>query len=103
MPKFIPTRRDNPCLICDDTSGKCREHRDGEIHLCMSYADARLGEIQNGYKCIKPDSGKGWSSWKLDNTQEWTEQQRLEWQQRNEQRRHLQATENEQRRQRSLS
>lgn len=103
MGKFTPTRRGNPCVICDDASGKCRHHGDREIHLCMTYADARFGEIQNGYKCIKPDSGKGWTSWKLDNTEEWTDQQRIEWKARNEQRRQLQTTEDEQRRQRSLS
>jgi hypothetical protein len=69
----------------------------------MSYADARQGEIQNGFKCIKGDSGKGWSTWKLDNFQEWTQEQRQEWQQRNQQRRQLQATEDEQRRRRSLT
>ncbi len=103
MGRFTPTRNDNPCVICENTNGKCREHRDGEIHLCMSYADARQGEIQNGFKCIKPDSGKGWSTWKLDNFQEWTQRQRQEWQERNQQRRQLQATEDEQRQWRSLS
>jgi hypothetical protein len=69
----------------------------------MSYADARQGEIQNGFKCIKGDSGKGWSTWKLDNFQEWSEQQQFEWKVRNEQRRQLQAREDDERRRRSLS
>jgi hypothetical protein len=69
----------------------------------MTYADARQGEIQNGFKCIKPDSGKGWSTWKIDNSQEWTEQQRQEWKLRNQQRRQLQAREDEQRQRRSLA
>lgn len=103
MSKFTPTRKGNPCPICENESGKCRQHRDGEIYLCMTYADAGLGDIQSGLKCIKPDSGKGWSTWKLDNSQEWTEQQRLEWKLRNQQRRQLQAREDEQRRRRSLS
>ncbi len=103
MGKFTPTQRGNPCPICENQSGKCRQHRDGEIYLCMICADARQGEIQNGFKCLKSDGGKGWSTWKLDNSQEWTEQQQLEWQQRNEQRWRLQATEDEQRRRRSLS
>jgi hypothetical protein len=103
MGRFTPTRRGNPCPICENQSGKCRQHRDGEIYLCMSYADSRLGDIHNGFKCIKRDSGKGWSTWKVDNSQEWSDQQRLEWQARNEQRRQLQATEDEQRRRRSLS
>ena len=102
MPKFTPTRRGNPCQICEDTSGKCREHCDGEIFLCMAFADARLGEIQNGLKCIKPAKGGNWATFKLDNSQEWSDQQRLEWQQRNQQRRQLQANANDERRRRSL-
>ena len=103
MSKITPTRRGNPCVICDDTSGKCREHRDGEIFLCMIYADTRLGEIQNGYKCIKASKGGNWSTFKLDNSQEWIEQQRLEWQAQNRQRRQQQAKEDEGRQRRSLS
>ena len=103
MSKFTPTRRGNPCGICEDTSGKCREHRDGELHLCMSFADARLGEIQNGYKCIKPAKGGNWATFKFDNSQEWSEQERLEWQQRNQQRQQQQAKEGDERRRRSLS
>jgi hypothetical protein len=68
----------------------------------MSYADARLGEIVNGYKCIKPDKGKGWATFKLDNSQEWTEQQQLEWKQQNERLRNQQAKNDEERRERSL-
>ncbi|NER95077.1 MAG: hypothetical protein F6J86_14780 [Symploca sp. SIO1B1] len=91
MSKFIPSRKSQPCEICGDTSGKCRTHRDGEILLCMTFSGSRFGEIQNGYKCIKEDKGKGWSTWKIDNTQEWSEQQRSEWKQRLEIRRQRQA------------
>jgi hypothetical protein len=69
----------------------------------MIYADARLGEIQNGHKCVKEAKAGNWASFKLDNTQEWTEQQRLEWKASNEQRRQLQAREDDERRRRSLS
>jgi hypothetical protein len=103
MGKFAPTNRHNPCLICDDISGKCRQHDNGELHLCMIYADARLGEIQNGHKCVKEAKAGNWASFKIDNTKEWTQQQRLEWQQSNQQRRQLQAKEDEVRRRRSLS
>jgi hypothetical protein len=103
MGKFTPTNRHNPCPICDDTSGKCRQHRDGELHLCIIYADARLGEIRNGHKCVKEAKAGNWASFKSDNTQEWTEQQRLEWKASNEQRRQLQAREDDERRRRSLS
>ena len=102
MGRFTPTRRENPCPICENISGKCREHRDGEIYLCMSFSDAGLGEIQNGHKCIKPANGGNWATFKLDNTEEWTQEQRLEWQQSNQQRRQLQAKEDSERRRRSL-
>jgi hypothetical protein len=69
----------------------------------MTYADARIGEIQNGHKCVRENKAGNWASFKRDNTQKWTEQQRLEWKQRNEQRRQLQAREDEERRRRSLS
>ena len=103
MSNFISTKKGNPCQICGDTSGKCREHNDGEILLCMTFADSRFGEIQNGFKCIKTDTGKGWSTWKIDNSQEWTEQQRQEWQQRQQERRIEQATWDKARAKRSLS
>ena len=103
MSKFIPSKKSQPCEICGDTSGKCRTHRDGEILLCMSFSGSKFGEIQNGYKCIKQDKGKGWSTWKIDNTQEWTEQQRQEWKQRQEARRRQQAKEDEARASKALS
>lgn len=103
MSKFIPSKKSQPCEICGDTSGKCRTHRDGEILLCMSFSGSKFGEIQNGYKCIKEDRGKGWSTWKIDNTQEWTEQQRQEWKQRLEIRKQRQASEDEARASRALS
>jgi hypothetical protein len=37
----------------------------------MTYADAPLGSIENGFKCVKADSGSGWASFKLDNSQQW--------------------------------
>ncbi|NER97268.1 MAG: hypothetical protein F6J86_26055 [Symploca sp. SIO1B1] len=103
MSKFIPSKKTQPCEICGDTSGKCRTHQDGEILLCMSFSGSKFGEIQNGYKCIKEDKGKGWTTWKIDNTQEWTEQQRSEWRQRLEARRRQQASEDEARASKALS
>ena len=95
MSSFTPTSKRLTCDICGDTSGKCRVHKGGEILLCMPFSNARFGEIQNGYKCIKPDRGKGWSTWKIDNTQEWTFQQRREWKLRQQLRQKQQALENE--------
>ncbi|NEQ64804.1 MAG: hypothetical protein F6K21_04715 [Symploca sp. SIO2D2] len=103
MSSFTPTSKRLACDICGDTSGKCRVHKGGEILLCMPLNNARFGEIQNGYKCIKEDKGKGWSTWKIDNTQEWTQQQRSEWKQRLEARRRQQAKQDEARASRALS
>jgi hypothetical protein len=69
----------------------------------MSYLDTRLGETQNGYKCVKKGKAGNWASFKLDNTQEWTQEQWLEWKSCNEQWQQLQAKEDEQRQQQSLS
>lgn len=66
MGRFTPSRRGNPCPICEDISGKCREHRDGEIHLCMIYADTRKGEIVAGYKCIGHTRDQLWGQFKLE-------------------------------------
>ncbi|NEP14440.1 MAG: hypothetical protein F6K14_30450, partial [Symploca sp. SIO2C1] len=103
MSSFTPTSKRLACDICGDTSGKCRVHKGGEILLCMPFSNARFGEIQNGYKCIKEDKGKGWSTWKIDNTQEWTQQQRSEWKQRLEARRRQQAKKDEARANLALS
>jgi len=104
MRRFTPTtKRNGACEVCGSETGKCRRHIDNELHLCMTYADARLGRIENGFKCVKADSGSGWASFKLDNSQEWSQRNRLEWLARNEQNKQKQALEDEQRRQRSLS
>ena len=69
----------------------------------MTYADAQLGSIENGFKCVKADSGKGWASFKLDNSQEWLQNPLLERKVGNNYRRKRQLEAEEQRQQRSLS
>ncbi|MDX2099103.1 MAG: hypothetical protein SFW36_15100, partial [Leptolyngbyaceae cyanobacterium bins.59] len=90
MSRFLPTtKRNGACEICEDLSGRCR--RKDDLHLCMTFADALQGEVIQGYKCLKPDSGKGWATFALDNTQQWNEQQHREWQARIQSRREEQA------------
>jgi hypothetical protein len=102
--KFIPTtQRNGACEICDDVSGKCRRLSDADIHLCMTFADARVGELQNGFKCVKPDKGKGWATFKLDNSQEWSDEQRREWQAKAQARRQQQTLAAVARKKRSLA
>ena len=76
-----------PCPVCDSASGKCRGKEDSgkEYILCMTFADSRKGQTENGYKCIK-SSNNGYqhnsATFVIDNSQEWTEQQREEWETR---------------------
>lgn len=101
---LTPNNRNNPCQICEDTSGKCRQGReDLSYWQCMSYADSQKGEIVNGFKCIGRTRDQLWAQFRLDNSQEWNEQQRLEWQRENQRRRNQKAREDEQRRRRSLA
>jgi hypothetical protein len=52
----------------------------------MTYANARKGEIVNGYKCLGHTKDKLWGQFRLDNSQEWSEQQREEWRRERERR-----------------
>jgi hypothetical protein len=102
--KLIFTNKKNPCPICDNTSGKCRQSsEDQDYWQCMNYASARKGEIVNGYKCLGHTKDHVWGQFKVDNSQEWTDQQRAEWKQKKEQQKQRQAKEDDERRQRSFS
>ena len=77
MNKLIRTTRNNPCPVCDNATGYCRTKNDGgqEFVLCMTNSDAKLFDIIDGYKCIKPAS-KSWATFTLDkNSQQLTEAQ----------------------------
>ena len=75
--RLIPTSRQNPCPVCDSTSGACRILADDTI-FCHSFADAIVGGHANGYVCVKPANGHT-ATFKPDNSAEWTENRRLEW------------------------
>lgn len=96
--------KNNPCAICEDASGKCRQGReDLSYWQCMIYAGAKKGEIISGFKCIGQVKDGLWAAFKPDNSSEWTEQQRLEWQRENHRRQQEKAKQDEERRRRSLS
>lgn len=100
---LIPSRKHNSCPICENTSGKCRQSReDADYWQCMTYADAKKGEVISGYKCLGHSKNGLWGQFRVDNSQEWSEQQRLEWKQRNQQRQQEIVKDEEQRRQKSL-
>jgi hypothetical protein len=89
---LIPSNKNNSCPICDNTSGKCRQSReDQDYWQCMTYADAKKGDIISGYKCLGHLKDGLWDQFRIDNSQEWSEQQRQEWQARNQQPQEQQA------------
>lgn len=47
--RLIPTRRGNPCAICGDTSGDCREKQYDDLRLCAHQGDLiRLKDTIHG-------------------------------------------------------
>lgn len=94
----------NPCPICDDTRGKCRQGKeDTDYWQCMTFSDLRKGEVHNGYKCIGGTRDGLWKQFRPDNSQEFSDQQRLEWKQETQRRQREKAKDDEDRRKRSLS
>ena len=65
--KLFPTNRSNDCPVCGDISGKCRTKNDGgqEFVLCMTNGDAKLFDLIDGWKCVKPGQ-KGWATFTPD-------------------------------------
>jgi hypothetical protein len=56
MSKIKPTKKNNPCPVCDNTSGKCRT-TETELILCMNTLDA--GSTPTGWKFIGLTNGGG--------------------------------------------
>jgi hypothetical protein len=81
MSKFIPTKRGNPCAICGDISGKCREVE--STLLCMTEVDAMSAAVP-GYKFIGQTKNGFWGKFVTDQGQSWTQTQRQEWRQQQE-------------------
>lgn len=86
--KPIPTKRHNPCPVCGDTKGKCRELPDNpDLFLCMEVLDAAA--VPPGFKfrglskdgiwaTITRDRGDG----DVDSYQRWLQEWRILKQQR---------------------
>lgn len=98
--KFRPASKRNPCPVCGDSSGKCRDN--GDVTLCMPLGDTRVGEVVGQYKCIA-NKNSGWATFKIDNSAEWNEERRREWEDQKRHREQEKAREDEERRRRSLS
>ncbi|MEQ8464009.1 plasmid replication protein, CyRepA1 family [Coleofasciculus sp. E1-EBD-02] len=77
---LIPSSTSNPCPICDNTSGKCRQgKKDPDYWQCMTFAGTRKGETCGNWKCLGDTSDQMWAQFKPDNSTEWTEERRREW------------------------
>lgn len=101
MSKLTTSSPNNECKVCGDISHKCR-HGD-EINLCMSFANAKLGEAINGYKLLNYTKDGMWGVFKEDNSQEWSDEQRKQWRLEKEQRKQHQKLESDLRQKQSLS
>ncbi len=64
MSRFIPTSKNLPCPVCNDTKAKCRSKDDEgkQFILCMNLSNAFRGEVVNGFKCINPNGKGAWAS-----------------------------------------
>ncbi len=101
MSKLTPSSPSEECPTCGDISGKCR-HGDN-INLCMTFADAKVGEIVNGYKLLKHSKDNMWGVFKLDNSQEWSDEIKEQWRLEKERRKQHQKLESDLRQKQSLS
>ena len=61
MSKLTPTSRNLDCAVCGDESGNCRQSDLGGF-LCMTESSAKLFDIINGYKCLKPAGSGLWAT-----------------------------------------
>jgi hypothetical protein len=84
--KFKPTKRGNPCTICGDTSGDCRDN--GELLLCHSFIDG--GSAPAGWKWIGQTKDGLWGKFLPSTNSDGSSwQDRIE--ERNQQRQQAQA------------
>lgn len=97
MSKFTPTKRGNPCEVCQNTSGKCRntlvDFSSGNkcitaaIHLCMDFPDGCDGP---DFKYLGTTKDGLWGKYialqDLPNQEERTEEQRQRWRSEQEER-----------------
>ncbi len=89
-----PTSKSNSCAICENASGKCRQGKeDLSYWQCMTYADAKKGDLIGHFRCVGQTKNALWAAFKPDNSTDWTQQQRLEWQQENQRRQQQKAKE----------
>lgn len=91
---FTSTRNNNPCPLCNDTTGKCRITE--KIYLCMNFAEAASGIP--GYRFLGRTKDDVWGKWIEDTGRSWSEQEREEWQRERQRLQNLRAQEEQARR-----
>ncbi|WP_190644112.1 hypothetical protein [Oculatella sp. FACHB-28] len=91
---FVPTKQQNPCRICSDVSGKCRET--DSIHLCMNLSDS--SDAVADFRLIGQTKDGLWGKWLPSDRQIWSDQQREEWRRDRQQRIEAKALQEAQRR-----
>jgi hypothetical protein len=79
---FTPTRQSNPCQLCDDTTGKCRQTT--STLLCMTLTDAL--DTPPGFTFIGRTKDHLWGKWVVGQRQDWSDDQRVLWQRERQQR-----------------
>lgn len=101
---FIQTSKRNPCPICSDASGACRQGKnDQDYWLCMTFIDWRKGEVIGDYRCLGSTKNGQWAQFKPDNSQEWSEEKRRVWEAEKERRNAERAKEEEESKKKSLA
>jgi TusA-related sulfurtransferase len=77
MSRYTPTRINNPCILCEDASGKCRTLDTGSLHFCMTHA----GHFETipGFQFLGLTKNGLWGKWKPETEHHLTEQDRETW------------------------
>ncbi len=80
---FTPTRSNNPCPICDNTSGKCRT-TDTKIVLCMTFADAFNQANAPDYKYLHTTKDGLWGVYVPEADRNYSDAEREQWKRQRE-------------------
>ena len=86
MSRLIASRKSNPCPICENSSGKCRQSAtDLNYWQCMSFTDVKLWEMVGNYKCLGLTKDGMWNQFHLED-EDAEDERRDEWLRRKEER-----------------
>ena len=100
MSRYTPTRINNPCILCKDTSGKCRTLNSGSLLLCMT--DVGRSDSVPGYRYLGSTKDGLWGKWKPETEHHLTEQDRETWRLQQQAIRHQRQLEKQKRQAQSM-